>query len=599
VVKGTQIFFIKEAIPNNIRRLQFSKLLHSAELGSALRSLGISTFNDLIGVSLRDLQRVSDKSAALFLELSRLIKLAAAGKAVSISNRGTGRDRRRNERSSSAPRDTVGHAKDIKLTPLAEELIRRKDTSAVERTTSVRPSRLSDEQTGLPKHLMSVLPLTRPSPISAPDWSVSPIHQNSHASSRQPVHLPDDFVSGSQPADSARAAANNRDDWLVNRIFIPISERGRSLRTLTVSVRLSNVFGQAKLHLLGDLHGKTYREIGRYRNCGRKTLDELRNVIRQIQIGEFQYPVGGESTSTDPNIVSVSTGVRNVLLEELPVSARLENVLRACGYRTLGDLHGCDLRELSKMENCGRKSIFQLNQLLRWAEAGEFTPAPSTSVNDPLTSAIRLIDVGMGSVSERDRAIVTQRLFGDKGESTTLEEVGEQFGMTRERVRQIVRHAFEKVRRSGGPVLARALEAVANQQNAAVVPITAPLLEAQLSAISEACERPILFYVYVIEQIAPRIPVWGLDRRSQPLDVSQRNEINLALEKWLPAKGEHPTAKEAFDHLRGHSKFGQLSVAAFFSALERARRIIVDFPRADEPRLRLRRLRFFDVALPV
>ena len=127
MVKGTQIFFIKEAIPNNIRRLQFSKLPHSAELGSTLRSLGISTFNDLIGVSLRDLQRVSDKSAALFLELSRLIKLAAAGKAVSISNRGTGRDRRRNERSSSAPRDTVGHAKDIKLTPLAEELIRTEE----------------------------------------------------------------------------------------------------------------------------------------------------------------------------------------------------------------------------------------------------------------------------------------------------------------------------------------------------------------------------------------------------------------------------------------------------------------------------------------
>ena len=40
-------------------------------------------------------------------------------------------------------------------------------------------------------------------------------------------------------------------------------------------------------------------------------------------------------------------------------------------------------------------------------------------------------------------------------------------------------------------------------------------------------------------------------------------------------------------------------MAAFFSTLERARRIIVDFPRADEPRLRLRRLRFFDVALPV
>src|SRR5262249_3238779 len=71
------------------------------------------------------------------------------------------------------------------------------------------------------------------------------------------------------------------------------------------------------------------------------------------------------------------------------------------------------------------------------------------------------------------------------------------------------------------------------------------------------------------------------------------------LEKWLPTKGQHPTANEAFEHLRSDCKLGELSVAAFFSVLQRARRIIVDFPRTDEPRLRLRRLRLFDVALPV
>ena len=551
-MKGAEIFFIEEAIPRSIRSQRITNLPMTGELASALQRLCISTFNDLIGLSLRDLQRVSDKSSGLFLELSRLIKLAAAGKAASVSNRGTGGDRLRNGRSSSAPRDTVAHAKDIKLTPLAEELIRRKDTSAVERTTSARPCGSSDEQTGLPKH--------------------------SHARGGQ-------------------AAANNRNDWLANRIFIPVSERGRSLPP--VSVRLSHVFDQAKLRLLGDLHGKSYLEIGRYRNCGRKTLDELRNLLRQIQIGEFQYPVAGESTATDPNIVSVSTGVRSMLLEELPISVRLEKVLRARGYRTLGDLHGCDLRELLKTKNCGRKSIIQLKQLLRRAEAGEFMPAASTSADDPLTSAIRLIDVGMSSVSERNCEIVTQRLFGEKGESKTLEEVGEQFGMTRERVRQIVRDAFEKVRRSGGPVLARALEAVANQQNGAVVPITAPLLAARLSAISEASEWPALFYVYVIERIAPCLPVWDLNLRRETPDEWQRNEINLALEKWLSTKGEHPTAKEAFDHLLGQSKFGQLSVVAFFSVLQRARRIIVDFPRVDDPRLRLRRLRLFDVALPV
>ena len=267
-VRGAEIFFIEEAIPRSIRRRRITELPMTGELASALRTLHISTFHDLVGVSLRDLQRVSDKSAALFLELSRLIKLAAAGRAASVSNRGTGVDR--------------------------------------ERTTSARPCGSSDKQTGLPKHLIAVLPFARPSSRSAPDWSVSSIHPNSDASSRQPVHPPEDFVSGSQPADSARSGDNNRDDWLADRIFIPVSERGRSLRTLTVSVRLSNVVGQKELHLLGDLHGKTYREIGRYRNCGRKTLEELRSIVRRIQLGGPQSPFASEATGSDPNIISVS-----------------------------------------------------------------------------------------------------------------------------------------------------------------------------------------------------------------------------------------------------------------------------------------------------
>ena len=237
-VRGAEIFFIEKAIPRSIRNQRISKLSVTAELASALRTLRISTFSDLIGLSLRNLQRVSDNSSALFLELSRLIKLAARQSRFCF-NRGAGGDLHRNGRSSHSRRP---FAKDIKLTPLPNSP--KEDTSAVERTTSARPCGSSDEQTGLPKHLIPVLPLTRPSPISAPDWPVRRKHQNFDASSRQPVHPPDDFVSGSQPADSARAAANNRDDWLADRIFIPISERGRSLRTLTISVRLSNVLGQ-------------------------------------------------------------------------------------------------------------------------------------------------------------------------------------------------------------------------------------------------------------------------------------------------------------------------------------------------------------------
>jgi len=86
VANANQTFFI----PQSIRRLRLSNLPQSCELASALRRLRISTFDDLTGASLRDLQRVSKRGTALFLELGRLIERARLGEfAVPPSQRGT------------------------------------------------------------------------------------------------------------------------------------------------------------------------------------------------------------------------------------------------------------------------------------------------------------------------------------------------------------------------------------------------------------------------------------------------------------------------------------------------------------------------------
>ena len=243
---------------------------------------------------------------------------------------------------------------------------------------------------------------------------------------------------------------NEQDDWLGCSIFIPVPDRGRPLATLSASVRLSNIFEHAKLRLLGDLHGKSYLEIGRYRNCGRKTLQELRGIVRQIQLGNSEDSIASEGTSHDPNIISVTPATRDLLLKELPMSVRLENVLSdTCGYKTVGDLHGCDVQELLKLQNCGRQTISELKELLRRAEKGEFIAPRESSSTDSLGVVLQAIGLGMRKVNQRDHDIVKQRLFGSKGEPKTLEEVGERFGMMRERVRQIVKNSFEKVRRSG------------------------------------------------------------------------------------------------------------------------------------------------------
>jgi Sigma-70, region 4/Bacterial RNA polymerase, alpha chain C terminal domain len=395
------------------------------------------------------------------------------------------------------------------------------------------------------------------------------------------------------------APLSQTDDWPSEHIFVPSGERGRAIGILPASVRLSHIFKDANIQLLGDLHGKTYLELGRYRNCGRKTLRELYCLVRDIQSGNSQHSLTTGEPSRDPNTLLVTKASRDLVLSELPMSVRLENVLRTRGYKTVGDLNGSDVRDILSERNCGRKTIQELKKLLKRVEEGEFSSDLETSALKPLRTVIRLIRAGANSIDKRNHEILNQRLFGRKGEPKTLEEVGKRFGMTRERVRQIVKAAFEKIRRSGGPVLARALELLSDEHNKSVSPLTASSITAELSSESQDTEWPELFYLHIIDQIAPSIPVWGPEIGWESHSGPKIAQINLILEDWLRAKGAYPTAKDAFEHLRESTEIKDLSVPELFSALRRARNIILDFAQPGEPRLRLRRLRLFDVALPI
>jgi hypothetical protein len=66
-------------------------------------------------------------------------------------------------------------------------------------------------------------------------------------------------------------------------IFIPLDARGIPLAMFPASARLQHIFEFRHFRLAADLHGLTFSEFGRYRNCGRKTLDELRALVRTIQ----------------------------------------------------------------------------------------------------------------------------------------------------------------------------------------------------------------------------------------------------------------------------------------------------------------------------
>jgi hypothetical protein len=204
VMKGTQIFFIKEAIPKSIRRLRLSSLPLTTELASGLRRLRISTFKDLVGVSLRDFQRVSNKSAALFLELSRLIKAVARGNGASIPAGGVRPNRLRSSRYSSTSRSPkrITNAR-IELTPYALEILARQSPTAPQCTS------------------LDALKGPLEAPVSDYVKSTPDIAESPHKET----------------------------------IFIPQEARGRSLLSFPLSVGLQHVLRLRNLRLVGDLHG--------------------------------------------------------------------------------------------------------------------------------------------------------------------------------------------------------------------------------------------------------------------------------------------------------------------------------------------------------
>jgi RNA polymerase sigma-32 factor len=66
--------------------------------------------------------------------------------------------------------------------------------------------------------------------------------------------------------------------------------------------------------------------------------------------------------------------------------------------------------------------------------------------SEELSKRQKLLTSAMSGLNERERHILTERRLKD--EPTTLEELSQQYSISRERVRQIEVRAFEKLQKS-------------------------------------------------------------------------------------------------------------------------------------------------------
>jgi len=191
---------------------------------------------------------------------------------------------------------------------------------------------------------------------------------------------------------------------------------------------------------------------------------------------------------------------------ELPLSVRLENVLRAMGIDRLGELQGVSVDQFWKERNCGKRTVEELRRLLERVAAGEFQPPRKDFTTADAGEMIKDLEGILDKLPlPRDRKIFLMRLGAETEEAPILKDVGTKFKVTRERVRQIEHKSLTRVRREGGPRLAAQLRAVASFCRDRRATLTPALLSQWLGKNANGRQFPLVFYVRLLNRLEPDI----------------------------------------------------------------------------------------------
>ncbi len=140
----------------------------------------------------------------------------------------------------------------------------------------------------------------------------------------------------------------------------------------------------------------------------------------------------------------------------LDLPMRLENTLRRVGIRTIGQFYDLPDKKIKRIRNIGTKSMGYLlmakkmiDKRLNTAisqDAKIISPPPSI-ITRPIIPREKLLDLLLTRCkTDRERDVVRRRYGLDTGERQTLEEIGETYRITRERVRQIQKRAILRMK---------------------------------------------------------------------------------------------------------------------------------------------------------
>jgi hypothetical protein len=194
---------------------------------------------------------------------------------------------------------------------------------------------------------------------------------------------------------------------------------------------------------------------------------------------------------------------------ELPLSVRLETVLRNLGITIIGGLHGMPHQALLAAKGCGPKSLAKLQQVLARAARGDFNPPLQRAGWQPKT-LIQILDALVGFLPDREGQIFCDRLGAESGELEMLESIARRAGITKQWVSQVALVCVIRIRKSGSLPLKFHLERLKARCNMAHCALSPDVLGRWLDAGSATPRFALPFYIRLIARLDPDIKAEGI-----------------------------------------------------------------------------------------
>jgi len=291
-------------------------------------------------------------------------------------------------------------------------------------------------------------------------------------------------------------------------------------------------------------------------------------------------------------LINIPPNAKDWPLDKMPLSVRLAGVLDRMGLKLLGDLHGIAYEQINSMRNCGKTSILELKNLIDRVQAGEFDYVKIKGFS--VENLIQLLEKSLAEIPKRERDMILHRMGGFSNKPLTLEEIGKKYGLTRERVRQVVDLMLNKLYRSGGPAVDYLLKKISEKCLENVMPLTTALLEKWLGPKKDQCKYPLGFYVRLFGNLNPDVPDWADGQKPYPnLDSRTKDIVKPSLD-MLRAQISPLPLKDIYLALKEKNQPINLNAGEFLRAIRQAASIIVEYPEPDKPVARLANLRIHD-----